>query len=115
ISIGNPALSYYTIEKKNLLDCRMSSFLKDLPCRNPESFTKLRSVNAVCQTSVRPTYTAKLDTNVKEIINDPIPLLIHNLSRLQKDKPKKRPIPDDESTTQQRQPSTFIDYDEEFS
>ncbi|CAM2719003.1 unnamed protein product [Rotaria socialis] len=75
----------------------ISSFLKDLPCRNSESFTKLRSVNAVCQTSVRPTYTAKLNTNAKEIINDQIRLLIHNLSRLQKDKPKERPVHDDES------------------
>ncbi|CAF4968111.1 unnamed protein product, partial [Rotaria socialis] len=31
------------------------------------------------------------------IINDQIRLLIHNLSRLQKDKPKERPVHDDES------------------
>ncbi|CAF1083962.1 unnamed protein product [Rotaria sordida] len=116
----------------------MSSFLKDLPCRNPESFTKFRALGASHQTSIRPTYTAKLDTNAKEIINDPVPLLIHDLSRLPNDKSRKRSISDDESevpsflieqkkrskqnfvnqistTTTQQQVSNSIDYDEEFS
>ncbi|CAF1507926.1 unnamed protein product, partial [Rotaria sp. Silwood1] len=69
----------------------------DLPCRNPESFTRFRALDASRQTSVRPTYTAKLDTNAKEIINDPVPLLIHDLSRLPNDKSRKRSISDDES------------------
>jgi hypothetical protein len=61
------------------------SFLKDLPCRNPESFTRFHCPGAIRQTvrsfikesasfelirtiyfqSVRPTYSAKLDSNVK--------------------------------------------------
>ncbi|CAF0721009.1 unnamed protein product [Rotaria sp. Silwood1] len=120
----------------------MSSFLKDLPCRNPESFTKFRTSGASRQTSIRPTYTAKLDTNAKEIINDPLPLLIHHLSRLPNDNSQKRSMSDDESevpslliqqkkrskqnlvnqtstatttTTTQQQLSNSIDYDEEFS
>jgi hypothetical protein len=117
----------------------MSAFLKDLPCRNPDSFTKFHTLGAIRQTSVRPTYTAKLDSNSKEIINDPVPLLIHRLSRLPKDESRKRPMPDDESevpsfsneqtkrskqnlsnqisinSLQQQQPSNTIDCDEEFS
>ncbi|CAF4913806.1 unnamed protein product [Rotaria socialis] len=48
--------------------CIMSSFLKDLPCRNPDSFTRLHSNGAIRQTSVRPTYTAAVDSNAKGII-----------------------------------------------
>ncbi|CAF0971336.1 unnamed protein product [Adineta steineri] len=112
----------------------MSSFLNDLPCRNPESFTKFHAQSAVRQTSVRPTYTAKLDLNAKEIINDSVPLLIRRLSRLPKDESRKRPMPDDESevpsfsteqskrskqtvstNSGQQQTSNPIDCDEEFS
>lgn len=75
----------------------MTSFLKDLPCRNPDNFTRFHAPGAIRQTSVRPTYTAKLDSNAKEIINDPVPLLIHRLSQLPKDESRKRPMPDDES------------------
>ncbi|CAF4983514.1 unnamed protein product, partial [Rotaria sp. Silwood1] len=72
------------------------------------------------------------------IINDPVPLLIHDLSRLPNDKSRKRSISDDESevpsllieqkkrrkqnfinqtstTTTQQQLSNSINYDEEFS
>ncbi|CAF0919826.1 unnamed protein product [Adineta ricciae] len=113
----------------------MSSFLKDLPCRNPESFSRFHAPpGAVRQMSVRPTYTAKLDTNVKEIINDSVPLLIHRLSQLPKDESRKRPMPDDESevpsfsieqskrskqtisnNSNQAQTSNPIDGDEDFS
>ncbi|CAF4060360.1 unnamed protein product, partial [Rotaria sp. Silwood2] len=111
-----------------------------LPCRNPESFTRFRTLGASRQTSIRPTYTAKLDSNAKEIINDPVPLLIHHLSRLPNDESRKRSISDDESevpsslierkkrtkqntinqtstttNTTQQQLSNSIDYDEEFS
>ncbi|CAF0929562.1 unnamed protein product [Rotaria sordida] len=111
----------------------MSSFLKDLPCRNPDSFTRLHTNGAIRQTSVRPTYTAQLDSNAKEIINDPVPMLIHRLSRLPKDESRKRPIPEDESqvpsftidqtkrtkqatsTDSNQQQSNVIDYNEEIS
>ncbi|CAF3308073.1 unnamed protein product [Rotaria socialis] len=113
--------------------CIMSSFLKDLPCRNPDSFTRLHSNGAIRQTSVRPTYTAAVDSNAKEIINDPVPMLIHRLSRLPKDESRKRPIPEDESqvpsftidqskrakqtstdSSNQQQPNTH-DYNEDIS
>ncbi|CAF3756672.1 unnamed protein product [Rotaria sordida] len=115
----------------------MSSFLKDLPCRNPDSFTRLHTNGAIRQTSVRPTYTAQLDSNAKginiKIINDPVPMLIHRLSRLPKDESRKRPIPEDESqvpsftidqtkrtkqttsTDSNQQQSNVIDYNEEIS
>jgi len=75
----------------------MSSFLKDLPCRNPDNFSRFHAAGAIRQTSIRPTYTAKLDTNCIEIINDPVPMLIHRLSKLPKDESRKRPMPVDES------------------
>ncbi|UJR26274.1 hypothetical protein I4U23_007614 [Adineta vaga] len=112
----------------------MSSFLNDLPCRNPESFSRFHAPGAVRQTSVRPTYTAKLDANAKEIINDSVPLLIHRLSQLPKDESRKRSMPDDESevpsfsleqskrskqtisnNSSQVQRSNTIDCDDEFS
>ncbi|CAF1039575.1 unnamed protein product [Adineta ricciae] len=45
----------------------MSSFLKDLPCRNPSNFTRIQATGAIRQISVRPTYTARLDSNAQGI------------------------------------------------
>ncbi|CAF4240400.1 unnamed protein product, partial [Adineta steineri] len=75
----------------------MSLFLKDLPCRNPDNFTRLHTIGATRQLSVQPTYAAILDSNAKEIINDPVPMLIHRLSLIPKDESRKRSIPEDES------------------
>ncbi|CAF4308360.1 unnamed protein product, partial [Adineta steineri] len=48
----------------------MSLFLKDLPCRNPDNFTRLHTIGATRQLSVQPTYAAILDSNAKGINTD---------------------------------------------
>ncbi|CAF0889609.1 unnamed protein product [Adineta ricciae] len=75
----------------------MSSFLKDLPCRNPSNFTRIQATGAIRQISVRPTYTARLDSNAQEIINDPVSLLVHRLSLIPKNDPRKPTIVEDGS------------------
>ncbi|UJR22750.1 hypothetical protein I4U23_025782 [Adineta vaga] len=83
----------------------MSSFLKDLPCQNPDNFTRIHTTGVIRQISVRPTYTAELDSNAKEIINDPVSILVHRLSLKPKEECRKRSINDDESQV----PSSVFD------
>ncbi|CAF1355001.1 unnamed protein product, partial [Didymodactylos carnosus] len=42
----------------------MSAYLKDLPCYNPENFSRFHS-GGMRERIVRPTYTSQIDTNAK--------------------------------------------------